>query len=115
MLFVPVKMTSHVPRSVVRFRASDNRRIPVAVSQVVATSADDAMVKLKRLVGAGSWPPYAERTCYAVQSRPANRGDCVRGPKRTIFKARRTKSSPLRCPFLVQLQNKAVDLHTIFE
>jgi hypothetical protein len=44
----------------VKFRASDNRRIPVAVSQVVATSADDAMEKLKRLVGAGSWPPYAE-------------------------------------------------------
>jgi hypothetical protein len=44
----------------VRFRASDNRRIPVAVSQIVATSADDAMEKLKRLVGAGSWPPYAE-------------------------------------------------------
>ena len=44
----------------VRFRASDNRRIPVAVSEVVATSADDAMEKLKRLVGAGSWPTYAE-------------------------------------------------------
>ena len=71
----------------VRFRASDNRRIPVAVSQVVATSADDAMEKLRRLVDAGSWPPYAEavrfrgwcgdrQLCSGVAPGTGSVGDC---------------------------------------
>ena len=52
-------MTFHA--QFVKFREADSRPMPMALSvQVVANSADDAMEKLKGLVGAGRWPPLAD-------------------------------------------------------
>jgi hypothetical protein len=44
-----------------RFRAEDNFPLPVGHAvQVVARTADEAMLKLKRLADVGRWPDFAE-------------------------------------------------------
>ncbi|MDF3062552.1 MAG: hypothetical protein K0S06_2661 [Microvirga sp.] len=45
----------------VKFRAGDNRPVPVGLPvQIVATCADDALNKLKRLAAGGRWPAFAD-------------------------------------------------------
>jgi hypothetical protein len=69
----------------VRFREGDNLPVSVGMAvQVVARSADEAMLKLKRLVDAGRWPDFAEAVrlfedgeevdSYIPQMRPAAPG-----------------------------------------
>jgi hypothetical protein len=48
----------------IRFRSGDNHPVPVGLpAQVVALTADEAMLKLKRLVADGKWAP----TIHAVR------------------------------------------------